>query len=106
MIFHTVQNTKKLYLAGLKNTAISQFTIKITKILQGKLSNTAKPKTYSKLLSTFFYMLQQFLTPILQFTLPFFSAINHVSESSKKLKSYLLKSYFSVLSYTLTLKLL
>ena len=45
MIFNTVQNVKKLHPAGLKNTAISQFTIKITKILQGKLTNTAKPKT-------------------------------------------------------------
>ena len=52
MIFNTVQNAKKLHPAGLKNTAISQFTIKITKILPGKLTNTANqnPKAPSSLI--------------------------------------------------------
>lgn len=89
MIFNTVQNAKKLHPAGLKNTAISQsihnknyqnIARKIDQYgkskpqssLQSNLNNLECSVTYSKLLSTVFYMLQQFLTTILQFTLPFY----------------------------------
>ena len=44
-IFYTVQNAKKPHPAGLENTVISQFKIKITEIPQEKLSNTAIPQT-------------------------------------------------------------
>jgi len=43
IISNTVQNAKKTYSAGLENTAIPHFWIKITEIPQEKFSNTPKP---------------------------------------------------------------
>ena len=40
-IFYPAQNSKKPHPGDLENTAIPQFKIKITEILQEKLSNTA-----------------------------------------------------------------
>jgi len=45
IISNTVQIVKRPHPAGWENTAILQFKIKITEILEEKLSNTAIPQT-------------------------------------------------------------
>ena len=52
MIFNTVQNAKKLHPAGLKKYCNIAVHNKITKILPGKLTNTANqnPKAPSSLI--------------------------------------------------------